>query len=49
MAVAVISGAFVHAVLEKLFYVKPPVDFRKPGTIWNVKRYLYRDKRAPRL
>ena len=30
------------------FYVKPPVDYRKPGMVWKVKKYLYGDKRAPR-
>ena len=48
VAVADISGAFLHAVLEKPFYVKQPVEYRKPGVVWNVKRYLYGDKRAPR-
>ena len=41
MAVADISGAFLHAVLEKHF-------LRKPGVVWKIKRYLYGDKRAPR-
>ena len=42
MAVADISGAFLHAVLEKHFFVTPPVEYRK------IKRYVYGDKRAPR-
>ena len=48
MAVAEISGAFLHAAVEQPFYVKPPVDYRKPGIVWKVKKYLYGDKRAPR-
>ena len=48
MAVADISGAFLHAAVEQPFYVKPPVDYRKPGIVWKVKKYLYGDKRAPR-
>ena len=48
MAVADISGAFLHAVLEKHFFVTPPVEYRKPGVVWKIKRYLYGDKRAPR-
>ena len=48
MAVADISGAFLHAVVEQPFYVKPPIEYRKPGIVWKVKRYLYGDKRAPR-
>ena len=42
MAVADISVAFLHAVLQKHFFV------RKPGVVWKIKRYLYGDKRAPR-
>ena len=48
MAVADISGAFLHAVLEKHFFVTPPAEYRKPGVVWKIKRYLYGDKRAPR-
>ena len=48
MAVADISGAFLHAVLEKLFFVTPPAEYRKPGVVRKIKRYLYGDKRAPR-
>ena len=48
MAVADISGAFLHAVLEKHFFVTPPAEYRKPGVVWKKKRYLYGDKRAPR-
>ena len=48
MAVADISGAFLHAVVEQPFYVKPPIEYRKLGIVWKVKRYLYGDKRAPR-
>ena len=48
MAVADISGAFRHAVVEQPFYVKPPIEYRKLGIVWKVKRYLYGDKRAPR-
>ena len=48
MAVADISGACLHAVLEKHFFVTPAVEYRKPGVEWKVKRYLYGDKRAPR-
>ena len=29
VAVADFSGAFLHAVLEKLFHVKQPVEYRK--------------------
>ena len=47
MAVADISGAFFHAVVERPFYVKPPIEYRKPGFVWRVNRYLYGDKRAP--
>ena len=43
-----ISGAFLHAVLEKHFFVTPPAEYRKPGVVWKIKRYLYDDKRAPR-
>ena len=48
VAVADISGAFLHAAVEQPFFVKPPVDHRKPGIVWKVKKYLYGDKRAPR-
>ena len=48
MAVADISGAFLHAVVEQPFYVKQPIEYRKTGIVWRVKRYLYGDKRAPR-
>ena len=48
MAVADMSGAFLHAVLEKQFFVTPPAEYRKPGVVWKIKRYLYGDKRAPR-
>ena len=48
MAVADISGAFFNAVLAKPFYVKPPIEYRKPGIVWRVKRCLGGDKRAPR-
>ena len=48
MAVADISGAFLHAVLEKHFFVTPPAEYRKPSVVWKIKRYLYGDKRAPR-
>ena len=48
MAVTDISGAFLHAVVEQPFYVKPPIEYPKPGIVWKVKRYLYGDKRAPR-
>ena len=48
VAVADISGAFLHAVVEQPFHVKPPIEYRKPGIVWRVKRYLYGDKRAPR-
>ena len=33
IAVADISGAFLHAVLEKHFFVTPPVENRKPGVV----------------
>ena len=48
MAMADISGAFLHAVLEKHFFVTPPVEYRKPGVVLKIKIYLYGDKRAPR-
>ena len=48
MAVADISGAFLHAVLEKHFFGIPPAEYRKPGVVWKIMRYLYGDKRAPR-
>ena len=48
MAVADISGASLHAVLEKPFFVTPPAEYRKPVVVWKIKRYLYCDKRAPR-
>ena len=48
MAVADISGAFLHAVFEKHFFVTPPAEYRKPGVVWKRQRYLYGDKRAPR-
>ena len=47
MAVADTSGAFLHAVLEKHFFVTAPAEYRKPGVVWKIKRYLYSDKRAP--
>ena len=47
MALADISGAFLHAVLEKHFFVTP-AEYRKPGVVWKIKRHLYGDKRAPR-
>ena len=47
VAVADISGAFLHAVLEKDFCVTPPAEYRKPGVVWKLKRYLCGDKRAP--
>ena len=43
-----ISGAFLHALLEKHFFVTPPAEYRKPGVVWKIKRHLYGDKRAPR-
>ena len=49
MAVADISGVFFHAVLEKHFFVTPPAEYRKTGVVWKIKRYLYGDKRAPRV
>ena len=48
MAVADISEAFLHAVLEKHFFVTPPAENRKPGVVWKIKRYLYGDKRVAR-
>ena len=48
MAVADISGTSLHVVLENPFYVKPSVEYRKPGIVWKVKRYLRSDQRAPR-
>ena len=48
MAVADISGAFLHAVLEKHFFVTPPVEYQKPGVVWKIKKFLHSDKRAPR-
>ena len=47
LAVADISGAFLHAVLEKHFFVTPPPEYRKPGVVWKISRYMYGDKRAP--
>ena len=47
--VADISGFFLHAVLEKHFFVTPAAEHRKPGVVWKLKRYLYSDKRAPRV
>ena len=38
MAVADISGAFLHAMLEKHFFVTPPAEYRKPGVVWKIKR-----------
>ena len=35
-------------MLEKHFFVTPPAEYRKPGVVWKIKRYLYGDKRAPR-
>ena len=49
IAVADISGAFLHEVVEQPFHVKPPIEYRKTGIVWKVKRYLYSDKRAPRV
>ena len=49
MSVADISGAFLHSVLEKHFFVTPLAEYRKPGVVWKIKRYLYGDKRAPRV
>ena len=34
-------------VLEEHFFVTPPAEYRKPGVVWKIKRYLYGDKRAP--
>ena len=34
MAVADISGAFLHAVLEKHLFVTPPAEHREPGVVW---------------
>ena len=48
MAVADISGASLHAVLEKPFFVTPPAEYGKPVVVCKIKRYLYCDKRAPR-
>ena len=42
MAVADISGAFLHAVLEKHFFVTPPVEYRKPSVVWKRKQILVR-------
>ena len=47
MAVADISVAFLHAVLEQHFFVTPPAEYRKPSVVWKIKRYLCGDKRAP--
>ena len=43
-----LSGASLHAVLEKPFFVTPPAEYPKPVVVWKIKRYLYCDKRAPR-
>ena len=32
----------------KTFFVTPPAEYRKPGVVWKIKRYLYGDKRALR-
>ena len=37
MAVADICGAFLHALLEKHFFVTPPAEYRKPGVVWKTK------------
>ena len=47
MALESKSGDFLHAVLEKHFFVTPPVEHRKPGVVWKIKRHLHVDKRAP--
>ena len=46
-AAAGISGAFLHAVLEKHFFVTPPAEYREPGVVGKIKRYSYGDKCAP--
>ena len=33
---------------RNIFFVTPPAEYRKPGVVWKIKRYLYGDKRAPR-
>ena len=39
--------SYLHAELEEPYYVKRPVESRKPRIICWVKRYLHGDKRAP--
>ena len=36
-----------HFGRDGIFFVTPPAEYRKPGVVWKIKRYLYDDKRAP--
>ena len=29
---------------RNIFFVTPPAEYRKPGVVWKIKRYLYGDK-----
>ena len=49
IAVADISRALLHAVLEKHFLVTRPAEYRKPDVVWKIKRCLNGDKLAPRV
>ena len=38
----------MHAKLAEPYFVRPPLSYKKAGKIWQVQKYLYGDKRAPR-
>ena len=35
-------------MLDNISLSRRPAEYRKPGVVWKIKRYLYGDKRAPR-
>ena len=45
-----ISAAFLQGrELDREVYVKPPPEFKKPGTVWKLLKGLYGLKEAARL
>ena len=44
----IVSGAFLKAELEEPYFARPPEGYRTPGKVWQVNKYLYGDKRAPK-
>ena len=46
-----IGTAFLHASLSQgmMVFVRPPVNLRRPGCIWRLKKALYGLRQSPRL